>query len=261
MEYSVKKSADGLIKIISQNFISVIIPTKGEKHAVCVSCQIGCPVRCKFCRSRSIKFRRNLSAEEIVNQVEIAKNIIEKTPTSIIFMGIGEPTLNLKNVLEAAEEIHRKFSISYNRITISTSGFPNIKNLEKVPFNVAVSLHSPFDKIRKNLIPNTISIRKILNFSNKYCDFHHKKSYVMIEYSLIKDVNDSEKDLRKLLSYKWHKRTLFNLIEFNDYENFKGSPEERILRFKEEIIKAGFKCFIRKSRGQDIGASCGMLEF
>lgn len=175
-------------------------------------------------------------------------------------MGMGEPLLNLKNVLESAEEIHKKFSIAYHRITISTSGLRNIRDLLDIKFNVAISLHSPFDKKRKELIPLGISVKKVLDFANEYCIKHHKKNYIMIEYALISGVNDFDKDLQKLLALRWHKRTLFNIIEFNEIGIFKGSNKERFMIFKEAIIKKGFKCFIRQSRGKDIFASCGMLE-
>ena len=261
MDYKIVKSNDGAIRInFLEGYSSVIIPTKEGKNTVCVSCQIGCPVKCKFCYSGKAKFKRNLTKEEIIKQVEIAQEIIGKKSQAIVFMGMGEPLLNIKNVLEAAEEIHNKFAISYNRITISTSGLKNIDKLLKIKFNVAVSLHSPFDKKRKELIPPGISVRKIVNFAKKYCEVHHKKNYVMIEYALIKGVNDSEKYLEKILELKWPKRTLFNLIEFNDIKSFKKSEDKIYDKFKLEIIKKGFKCFIRKSRGRDIGASCGMLN-
>jgi len=261
MVYKIIKSKDGTIKInFLEGYSSVIIPTKEGKNTVCVSCQIGCPVKCKFCYSGKIKFKRNLTKEEIVKQVRIASEIIGKKPQAIVFMGMGEPLINIKNVLDAAEEIHNKIAIAYNRITISTSGLKNIDKLIPIKFNVAVSLHSPFDKNRKELIPLGISVRKIVNFANKYCEIHHKKNYVMVEYALMGGINDSERDLIKLLSLKWPKRTLFNLIEFNNLGEFCRSDDKIYEKFKLAIIKKGFKCFIRKSRGQDIGASCGMLE-
>jgi len=258
--YKIKKAKDGTIKIdFADGYSSVIIPTKYGKNTICVSCQIGCSVGCVFCYSGRQKFKRNLNGEEIINQVEIAGNIIGKKPTAIVFMGMGEPLLNLKNVLEVAEDIHNKFLVAYHRITISTSGLKDINKLLKIKFNVAVSLHSPFDKIRKKLIPAGISTRCIVNFAKKYCKMHNKKTYIMIEYALINKVNDQDKDLKRLLNLGWPKRTLFNLIEFNSIGKFKKSSAYE--KFKLAIIKNGFKCFIRKSRGKDIGASCGMLNF
>jgi len=261
MKYKIDNSKDGTIRIIfNEGYSAVVIPTKDGKNTVCVSCQIGCCVGCKFCYSGKIKFKRNLTIREIVEQVKIAQEIIGKRPQSIVFMGMGEPLLNLENVIEAAEEIHNKFSISRYRITISTSALKNLNKLSKVKFNLAISLHSPFDSIRKKLIPNTVSISKIIKFVNSFCKNHKKRFGVMIAYTLIKNVNDSEKDLKKLLSYKWHKRILFNLVEFNNIEGLKKSEDKIMEKFKLAIIKAGYKCFIRIARGRDIQASCGMLE-
>jgi len=259
--YKTEKSFDGTIKLnFKEGYIAVIIPTKDNKLSVCVSCQIGCPVGCKFCYSGKIKFQRNLTVEEIVEQIRVAKEVTSSEPTSIVFMGVGEPTLNLKNVLGAGEKIHEEFKISYNRITISTSCLKTLDKLVDIKFNIALSLHSPFDAVRKKLIPGAISVLKIVKFAKDYLVQGNNKKYVMIEYSLIKGVNDSEKDLKKLVSLKWPKKILFNLIEFNDLGEMKGSDTDTLEHFKEEIIRKGWKCFIRGSRGKDISASCGMLS-
>lgn len=263
MDYSIKTSSDEIKRIdFKEGYSTVIIPTKDNKTTVCVSCQIGCPMKCKFCYTGKIRFKRNLTAEEIVSQVKIAKSIIKTNPTTIVFMGMGEPLLNIKNVLAAAEEIHKEFNVAYHRITLSTSATKNINSILKMPFNLAISLHSPFDKKRKQLMSSSvISIRKILNFSEKFCKIHHKKTYIMFEYSLIKGVNDSEKDLKKLVSIKWPKKAMFNLIEFNKIDSLQPTEESVVQKFKQEIINAGWKCFIRKSRGKDINAACGMLDY
>lgn len=261
MEYKTQKSSDGTIKIVfNEGYIAVIIPTKEDKFAVCVSCQVGCAVGCKFCYSGKLGFRRNLSEEEIINQVRVAKELIGYDPTSIIFMGMGEPLLNLENVLLAGEKIHDKFRVSYNRITISTSCLKNLNKLEKMKFNLALSVHSTFDKTRKKIMPLSVPISKVVKLANNYILRGNNKKYVMIEYALIDGVNDSEKDLKKLISLKWPKRSLFNLIEFNDIGEFKGSSMERLEYFKKSIMEKGWKCFIRLSRGRDIDASCGMLS-
>lgn len=259
--YKTQKSEDGTIRIgFPPGYSAVIIPSKDEKFAVCVSCQIGCPVGCTFCRSGKIKFQRNLTAEEIFNQTEVASKIIGRSPSSIIFMGIGEPTLNLENVLPAAEMMHKKFNMSYNHITISTSCLKNLGKLVDCKFNLALSLHSPFDKVRKKIMPLGCSVAKIVKFANDYIKNANNKKYIMMEYSLMKGVNDSDKDLKKLASLKWPERTLFNLIEFNDLDDFKASEFSTLLKFKDVLMKKGWKCFIRNSRGKDIGASCGMLS-
>lgn len=261
LNYKTQTSSDGTIRIeFKDKYIAVIIPTKDDKFAVCVSCQVGCAVGCKFCYSGKMGFKRNLSTDEIVNQVITAKEIVGKDPTSIIFMGMGEPLLNLNNVLEAGEKIHDEFKISYNRITISTSCVKGLEKLEKVKFNLALSVHSVDSSTRKKIMPLSLPISKIVKFANDYISHGNNKKYIMIEYSMMSGVNDSEKDLKKLVSLKWPKRSLFNLIEFNDIGEFNGSSLERLEYFKEKIISKGWKCFIRSSRGKDIGAACGMLS-
>lgn len=261
MNYTLQTSKDGTKKLIfEKGYIAVIIPTKGDKNTVCVSCQVGCPVGCKFCYTGKIGFKSNLSAEEIFDQAKISQDIVGKKLQSVVFMGMGEPTLNLKNVLIAAEKMHKELKISLNKITISTSCLKTISLLEEIPYNVALSLHSAFDEKRKELIPGAISVDKILDFTKAYLKNANNKKYVMIEYSMMKGVNDSEQDLKKLISIKWPKKMLFNLIEFNELPPFKKSDEATMEHFKKEIIKAGWKCFIRKSRGSDIEGACGMLS-
>lgn len=258
--YKTQKSSDGTIKInFNEGYIAVIIPTKDNKFAVCVSCQIGCAVGCKFCYSGKMGFKRNLTGEEIINQVRVAKEIVGHDPTSVIFMGMGEPLLNLENVLVAGEKIQNIFRVSYNRITISTSCVKGLDKLEKVKFNLALSVHSPFDKIRKIIMPLSLPISKVVKSANSYISHGNNKKYVMIEYALISGVNDSDKDLNKLISLKWPERSLFNLIQFNDIGEMKASSMERLEYFKVKIMERGWKCFIRGSRGRDIDASCGML--
>lgn len=257
--FTTQTSQDGTIKItFKEGYHSVIIPTKDEKNALCVSCQIGCPVGCKFCFSGNKGFKRNLTSEEIINQFEIAKNIIKKTPQTIVFMGMGEPSLNLEEVKKAAEYFH-KF-LPFNHITISTSCISKkLSLLEDIPYGIAISLHSPFDKIRKKIMGSTVKVKDIVKFTQN-CREKRNKRTILIEYCLIKNINDSKKDLKKLISFKWPEKTMFNLIEFNDFGNFKKSNEENYQMFQKEIIKSGFKCFTRRARGKDIDAACGMLN-
>jgi 23S rRNA (adenine2503-C2)-methyltransferase len=255
-----ERSLDGTIKLNFKGYSSVIIPSINNKFSVCLSCQIGCPVGCFFCLSGKQGFKRNLTKQEILEQVEEAKKTIGKNPTSIVFMGSGEPSLNLRNVLESAEAIHSKYEIPYKKITISTIGLKNLSSLSKIKFNLAISLHSAFNEKRKEITPIACSIKKILSVSKKYVS-QHRKNYIMLEYSMIRDFNDSDKDLEKLLSFDWPKQTIFNLIEFNETNKMKKVSLEKIQEFKLKILEKGYKCFIRNSRGTDIKAACGMLYF
>jgi 23S rRNA (adenine2503-C2)-methyltransferase len=256
---NIEKSTDGTIKLNFEGYSAVIIPTINKKFCVCVSCQIGCPIGCLYCLSGKTKFKRNLTKQEILEQVKSAKRIIKKNPTSVVFMGMGEPSLNLKNVLAAAEDIHSNYDVPYRKITISTAGLDNIDSLSKIKFNLAISLHSAFDEKRKEINPLACSVERIVENAKRYVS-KHGKNYVMIEYSLIKGFNDSENDLKQLLSFDWPKKTIFNLIEFNETNKMKKTEMNEIQKFKLKVLKEGYKCFIRNSRGKDIGASCGMLK-
>jgi 23S rRNA (adenine2503-C2)-methyltransferase len=252
--FTKKISIDGTIKFkFDEGYSLVIIPSINDKNAVCLSVQVGCLVGCRFCKAG--RFIRNLSYDEIINQFRIAKKFLGKNPSSVIFMGMGEPMLNFKSVLAVIHSINSE-GISYNKITLSTVGV-NLSLLLEVPFQVAVSLHSPFDEARRRLIPNScVSIIDLLSFIKMYS--LNRKHGAMIEYALIEGINDSNEDIEGLFNLDLPKNIFFNLIEFNDYESFKKSS--RLLFFKKKLLDAGYKCFIRSSRGKDIEASCGMLS-
>ncbi len=250
----VQYSSDGTIKLdFSDGYTAVIIPHKDGKIAVCVSCQIGCPIGCTFCYTAKLGFKRNLTAEEILNQIDESVKLAGKL-TSVIFMGMGEPMANFSQVNKSIELIHEKYSLSYKKITLSTMGV-NLDKLKNIKFRVAISLHSPYDEERKKLIPLAKPIQEMIDYSHSIT---HKDG-VMIAYTLIKGVNDTQKHLEKLLSLNWNKNVYFNLIEFNDIDNMKRS--DNLKMFREKIMAAGYKCFTRQSRGSDIGAACGMLDF
>ncbi|MBT7902575.1 radical SAM protein [Candidatus Woesearchaeota archaeon] len=279
INYKVLESVDGTILIkFKEGYSTVVIPTINNKTAVCVSSQIGCPLGCTFCHTKH--FKRNLLAEEIINQVKIALTVVldnhnsktnfssdinqinfpnsapDRSLTSVIFMGMGEPMLNFEEVNKAINIFNKDFNLAFKKITLSTIGL-NLDKLISAKFNIAISLHSPLDETRTKLIPKSnLSVEQIVNFTKQ---FSNKKSGVMISYALIKNINDSKNDLLNLLSLDWPKNINFNLLEFNETNKFKPSSKREIEFFKKEIIKAGFKCFIRQSRGKDIGAACGML--
>ncbi|MFO7711074.1 MAG: radical SAM protein [Candidatus Woesearchaeota archaeon] len=230
-------SADGTIRLDFEGYSAVVIPTKNGKISVCLSCQVGCPVGCSFCRSGS--FVRNLTADEILEQFDAC--CAHGKPTSVVFMGSGEPLLNFDAVSEAIREI----DVPLRRITVSTCGV-NLEKLRDVSYNVAISLHSPFDEVRKKLVPMG-SVKEIVEFS--------QKRGVMIEYCMIRGITDRESDIRELMRLDFGPETNFNLIRLNDSNGYTGSECQE---FKDQLIKK-YKCFIRYSRGTDIEAACGML--
>lgn len=251
--YTTKTSSDGTIKLsFPQGYIAVIIPVK-EKYTVCVSSQVGCHIGCTFCYTGA--FEKDLTAQEIVEQVDIAVKITQKQPQSVVFMGMGEPMSNFTQVKEAIDTIHEKYALTYKRITVSTSGVA-INKLLGQKFNAALSLHSLRQDVRKKIMPLSMPLSKLYPFVDAYCA--EKKYGLMIEYALMKGVNDTDEDMQLLCDHVWPKNINFNLIEYNDKGEFVRSP--RLHEFKQALREKGYKCFIRHSRGADIEAACGMLD-
>ncbi|MFP4424366.1 MAG: radical SAM protein [Candidatus Woesearchaeota archaeon] len=230
-------SVDGTIRLDFEGYSAVVIPSKNNKISVCLSCQVGCPVGCAFCRSGN--FVRNLSADEILKQFDSCCE--HGKPTSVVFMGSGEPLLNFDAVSEAI----RDMEVPLRKITVSTCGI-DLEKLQDVSYNVAISLHSPFEEVRKRLVPRG-SVKDIVEFS--------QKRPVMIEYCLIKGITDREVDVNELMRLNFGPETNFNLIRLNDSQGYTGSDCQG---FKNRLLKK-YKCFIRYPRGTDIEAACGML--
>lgn len=249
---SLKQSRDGTIRMdFAKGHSSVIIPTTNNKYTLCLSTQVGCTMDCSFCHSNA--FQENLRPEEIILQFEMG--YAQFPITSIVFMGMGEPMANFDAVTEAIEHMHKAHSLAYKKITLSTIG-KDLAKLIDAPYHVAVSLHGAREETRKRLVPFGASVSEIIAFAKSRED---KNKNVMIEYALIKGVNDSDDECKTLLSHDWPQETNFNLIEYNPKDEFVKST--RLSEWKQAIRDKGYKCFIRESRGRDIGAACGMLQF
>lgn len=255
LPYTVETASDETRKItFADGYITVVIPMKGSNYTVCVSCQVGCPIGCTFCFTG--KFVRNLTSDEIVEQVRISTALMGGVkPHSIVYMGMGEPMTNFVAVEDSLERIHQEFSIAYRRITVSTSGV-NVDKLIGKKYNAALSLHTLDPVKRKALIPASLPIPKLLSFAQEYC--RDRKYGLMIEYAMIKGENDSDEDLARLLAIDWPKNIYFNLIEYNSNGEFVKSA--RLQEFRMALLARGWKTFIRLSRGADIDAACGMLD-
>lgn len=255
LPYTMEVAADETRKLtFADGYITVIIPMKGTNYTICVSCQVGCPIGCTFCFTG--KFVRNLTADEIVEQVRISVGLMNGVkPKSLVYMGMGEPMTNFKAVEESVERIHTEFSLAYRNITVSTSG-TNVEKLIGKKYNAALSLHTLDPVKRKKLMPTSLPIPKLLDFAKEYCK--DRKYGLMIEYALIKGENDTDEDLVRLLAVDWPKNIYFNLIEYNTNGEFVKS--ERLQEFRAALLAKGWKTFIRMSRGADIDAACGMLD-
>ncbi|MFN3550665.1 MAG: 23S rRNA (adenine(2503)-C(2))-methyltransferase RlmN, partial [Endomicrobiia bacterium] len=251
---------------------SVFIPKIG-RNVVCISTQIGCSIGCSFCNSGKVKFKRNLTCSEIVEQVLRIEKDVGKI-NGILFMGMGEPLLNFENLVKSIKIFvdDNAFGISRKKITVSTAGIvPNIYKLkeENLGVKLAVSLHSYDDKKRKKVIKNlNFSVEEILKAAIFYAK--NTKTRLTIEYVMIKNFNDAIDDayglIKLLKSLTNNKKEIIklNLIPYNFVENLKDffPPEKDVIEnFKNILIKEGFLTFIRKPYGTDINSACGQIGF
>ena len=250
--------------------LAVYLPGK-DRNSVCISTQVGCPIGCSFCFSGKIKFKRNLSRGEILEQILQVENKKGISVNGVLFMGMGEPLLNYENVVSALKSLmaFREFGMGRRHITVSTVGLvPQIRKLaeENLGVRLALSLHAPDDQIRRKVVTERIpfTVNEILKaglyFSRK------NNSRLTIEYILIYGVNDSLASAKKFVKLveratKPKDDIQVNLIPFNDTENKKLSTphDEAIQRFKNFLNRNGVLAMIRQARGADIGSACGQL--
>lgn len=275
-------STDGTIKWIlrvskEQKIEMVYIPTNYSRATLCISSQVGCPVGCSFCYTAQQGFNRNLSVSEIIGQVWIANKILKKRYkvtegriiNNIVLMGMGEPLLNLSNVVPAIEIMLDDFgfALSKRHITISTSGVvPAIKQLgEKIDVGLAISLHAPNDKLRDIIMPinKRYNITSLLAAAYSYLmKSHANYGGITIEYLMIDNLNDSMEHAHELASILKEIPCKINLIPWNTYPNsfYKRSLSKNIESFYKVLVSYGFFSFIRHTRGDDISAACGQLS-
>ena len=263
------KSKDSTEKYVfltkDKHLIETVVIYHGERVTICISTQIGCRFNCKFCASGTLKFVRNLSTAEIIDQIVLtsAKNI---SFTNYVFMGIGEPLDNFENLRKSIEIIVSKKAMdsSPKRITISTCGFiPGIKKLinSDIKANLSLSLHAVNDKLRSELMPvnKSYPIGELIKTLKEYA--HKKKQKITVEYILIDKKNDSSKDASELAKIAKSLKAKINIINLSKIESFPYSApsEKNIKSFTNIILKKGINVTIRKSKGQDIKAACGQL--
>jgi 23S rRNA (adenine2503-C2)-methyltransferase len=262
-----EQSADGTIKYLFKTadgrlFESVFIPDN-KRNTICVSTQSGCRMGCSFCVTGGYGFHGNLTAGEIVNQVISIPG--HGTVTHVVLMGMGEPMDNLDNVLKACEILTAGWglSLSPRNITVSTVGItPGIERfLEASECNLTLSLYSPFSEERKMMIPveNKYPVRTIIELLRNYPV--KKKRRISLAYVMIKDLNDTDRHLSELKSLTGGSRIRINLLPFHPAgtDIKKSSPPERMMFFKHNMVISGISASIRKSRGADISAACGLL--
>jgi 23S rRNA (adenine2503-C2)-methyltransferase len=269
-----QKSSDGTIKnafkLHDGNIVEgVLIPTTNRMTA-CISSQVGCSLTCKFCATGKLDRVRNLNADEIYDQVVLIRNQAmenyNQPLTNIVYMGMGEPLLNYKNMLQSVERITSPegLNMSPSRITVSTAGISKmIKKLgdDGVKFNLAVSLHAANDEKRSKIMPiNEQNSLESLAEALKY--FHEKTGEkVTFEYIIFKDFNDAPQDAKELAEFCKHVPSKVNIIEYNPIEDgeFAQTTDQRLKVFTELLERKGIVVNVRRSRGKDIDAACGQL--
>lgn len=269
-----QKSNDGTIKsafrLFDQEIIEGVLIPADDRMTACVSSQVGCSLTCKFCATGYMDRKRNLEPGEIYDQVVAIHNqamdAFQKPLSNIVFMGMGEPLLNYKNVLDGIERITAEdgLNMSPKRITVSTAGIAKmIKKLgdDQVKFNLAVSLHAADDEKRNRIMPinesNTLAALKesLLYFYDKTAN------KITFEYILFYNFNDTLEDAEKLLKFARQIPSKINIIEYNPISeaDFKNTEEDRLERFADYLKKNGVIVNVRRSRGKDIDAACGQL--
>ncbi len=269
-----------LLRLADGNCIETVFIPDGERGTLCVSSQVGCPLDCAFCVTAQQGFNRNLTSGEIVGQVWVANQRLGRARgdgiwpgvndtrmiTNVVLMGMGEPLLNVDNVVRACRLMidDLGFGLSKRRVTLSTAGVvPGLERLaDLVDVSLAVSLHAVNDELRSQLVPinRKYPIQQLLEACRKFISGDSRRR-ITWEYIMLAGINDSLDDARQLVKLLRGIPSKVNLIPFNTYPGapYQPSADPVLNAFRDVLIKAGIMAITRKARGQDIDAACGQL--
>ncbi|MCC5855680.1 MAG: bifunctional tRNA (adenosine(37)-C2)-methyltransferase TrmG/ribosomal RNA large subunit methyltransferase RlmN [Idiomarina sp.] len=273
-----QQSSDGTIKFVmvlqdGQEIESVWIP-EDDRATLCVSSQVGCALECTFCSTGQQGFNRNLKVSEIIGQVWRVNKLLGpfgetgvKAVTNVVMMGMGEPLLNVKNVVPAMELMLEDFGfgLSKRRVTLSTSGVVPALDLlrEQIDVALAISLHAPDNALRDEIVPinKKYPIEEFLAASRRYIENSKAQSKVTVEYVMLDHINDSTDQAHQLAKVLKDTPSKINLIPFNPFpgSGYGRSSNSRIDRFSKVLMEYGYTVIVRKTRGDDIDAACGQL--
>ncbi|SFR35817.1 23S rRNA (adenine(2503)-C(2))-methyltransferase RlmN [Litoreibacter janthinus] len=269
-----------LVRIAGGHEVEVVYIPEDGRGTLCISSQVGCTLTCSFCHTGTQKLVRNLTAGEIIGQVMLARDDLGEWPepgrhpkdearllSNIVLMGMGEPLYNFDNVRDAMKIAMdpEGISLSRRRITLSTSGVvPEIaKTAEEIGCLLAISFHATTDDVRDKLVPinKRWNIEELLGVLRSYPKVSNSER-ITFEYVMLKDVNDSDDDARRLIQLIKGIPAKINLIPFNEWPGapYQRSDWKRIKAFADIIYKAGYASPIRTPRGEDIMAACGQLK-
>lgn len=266
-----QESSDGtkkyLFDVLDGNAIETVLMSYHHGYSICVSSQIGCKMGCKFCASTGIKFIRNLTSGEIVEQILAVERDNNIRISNVVFMGIGEPLDNYDNVVNAIRIINnpKGINIGARHISISTSGLvPKIYQLaeENIQCTLSISLHATTDEKRSSMMPvnNRYQIKELLQACRDYIEKTNRR--ISFEYALAKDNNDNLDDAKRLVHLLKGMICHVNLIPINKIENgvYTKSSNENIMKFRDYLNEHGIVATIRRELGSDIDAACGQLR-
>lgn len=258
-----------LIKLESGSMIEMVKIPEKKRMTLCISSQAGCALQCTFCATGAQGFEKNLSDAEIIGQLWLANFYDSSSPliSNVVFMGMGEPLLNVENVLSSIDlMLHQNaYGLSKRRITLSTSGIvPEINKLaERTDVSLAISLHAANNILRDEIVPinKKYPLNDLLNACKQYLKNQSKRKTITIEYILIDEINDSIEHARDLVKILKGLPCKINLIPFNPFEgcDYMRSKEDTIKDFKNFLVKKGFITTLRITRGDAIDGACGQL--
>jgi 23S rRNA (adenine2503-C2)-methyltransferase len=260
-----RESSDGTIKALFRTHDghpveAVLMTYRDGRRSLCLSSQSGCPLTCTFCATGQMAFGRNLTASEILDQALHFRRLGDVNHA--VFMGMGEPMLNLDEVLRAARRLP-DVGITFRRTTISTVGWlPGLQRfVDEVdePIRLALSLHAPTDELRSAIMPvnERYPIEAVVEVCRKHAARVNRR--VFVEYVMLADVNDSVEHARALAKLLGRDEFKVNLIPYNPTGFYDGSSRERIGAFRDALLRARVPATIRLTRGRDIEAACGQL--
>ncbi len=257
------------VKLLNKNIESVLMRHEDGRNTVCVSCMVGCPVGCTFCATGKLGFKGNLNSEQIVDQVMYFARILKKENqkvTNVVYMGMGEPMLNLSSVEESIKILNDPdgFNLGQRKITVSTSGIiaPLKKFIDKgFRVKLAISLHAPSQELRESIMPiaKANPLKSLFELLGQYEELTNKR--ITYEYIMINNVNDQPSHAERLGKLLKGRLAYVNLIPYNSVKGVKydKSTKENITNFKLILDKYGVYNTIRVTMGEDVNAACGQL--
>lgn len=253
-----------LFRLVDGNTVESVLIPEEDRSTLCVSSQVGCAMACEFCLTGTFRLTRSLTTAEIVNQICAVQR--EVPFRNIVFMGMGEPLANLDNVIRALKIITHDDGLQFStrRVTVSTAGLvPEMERLgDAVTVNLAVSLNATTDEVRNRIMPinRRYPLRDLLDACRRFPLPGRRK--ITIEYVMIKGVNDSLEDVKRLVRLLSGIPSKINLIPFNEHEgcSFRSPDQQTVDQFHSFLLAKHFTVITRSSRGSDISAACGQLK-